>query len=90
MKKWIDIFRAKQFYFLKWVMARDYQALYQASLKADVMSLSSSVAQKLYEHTLEKEGFVHCARCPQRFGLRRGNDGKYYCQRHAQQAPAVA
>ena len=89
MKKIFHKFRLWQFKFFIWAMNRDFGPQLDIYLKKRSMSLASDVSQRLYMDALTREGFIHCHKCPQRFGLRRLTDGQYGCKNHSQEAVAA-
>jgi hypothetical protein len=81
-------FRKLQFRFLVYLLKRDFPQWFEDLNRETVIALASNVSVKLTQQHLEREGFIHCKNCAQRFGLRK-LAGDYYCQRHAPQLVAA-
>ncbi len=66
-------------------------------VRAEVERLSSDVAIRTAMQYLDRQGFLHCAMCAQRFGLQRaklmGPEGNgrevYLCSKHYSQSGAA-
>lgn len=66
-------------------------------IRLEVEKLSSEVSVRASMQYLDREGFLHCAFCPQRMGLQRakleGENGKsrevYLCMKHYSQSGAA-
>lgn len=54
-----------------------------------VMERASEMAVGVTMATMDREGLMHCHRCPQRFGLRKVGNNKYACLNHTQEVKAA-
>ena len=53
-------------------------------IASHIVERASDLAVSLTMKILDQEGIAHCARCPQRFGLRK-EGGHYLCLSHSTQ-----